>query len=75
MLNLDADDGGQDVFEDYLLLDLAAAAACPKLLLLADRTRKVASSWDQKHRQLITEEARATNASPTKGIKAMSRAV
>ena len=71
----DSDDGGQGIFEEFLLIELTSLAACPKLLLLADRTRKVASSWDQKHSQLSREEAKAINASPTKGLKTMSKAV
>ena len=71
----DATDGGQEIFEEFLLIDLSSIAACPKLLLLAEKTRKVASTWDQKLSQLIREEAKVTNASPTKGLKTMARAV
>ena len=69
----DAEDGGQDIFDDFLTIILDTVMACPKLLLLADKTRKIASSWDQHHRQLTFEDTKATNACPKKGIKNMAR--
>ena len=43
--------------------------------MLADKTRNIASGWDQQHRQLIFDDIKATSASPTKGVKNMARAV
>ena len=65
----DATDGGQDIFEEFNLIDLTTIMACPKLLLLGDKTRAIAATWDQTLKQLIHAEIKATNASPKKGMK------
>ncbi len=44
-------------------------------LRLAEKTRSIASSWDQQHKQLLFNHTKDINASPTKGIKSMARAV
>ena len=61
-------DGGQEIFEDFLLIGLTDIMSCPKLLRLADKTRKVDSNWDQHHRHLMFDDTKATNASPKQGI-------
>ena len=71
----DANDGGQEILEDFLLLDLTTIMSCPRLLLLAEKTRTIATGWGQQHKQLIFSDIKATNASPTKGIKNMAKAV
>ena len=71
----DATDGGQDILKNFLFLDLTSMMSCPRLLMLAEKTRSIASSWGQQHRQLIFNDIKATNASPTKGVKNMAKAV
>ena len=42
----DADDGGQQYFNDYLKLDIYSVNSCPTLLRIAAKSKDLAASWD-----------------------------
>ena len=71
----DADDGGQELLNEYLGINIYDASSCPKLLQLATKFKDIAVSCDANHISLAKAETKAANACPKKGIKKMSKAI
>lgn len=71
----DAGDGGQQIFEEFLNIDISCIQSCPKFLKLAGKLKEVAADWGQTHVKLAKAEITASHVWPKECIKHMSRVI